>query len=150
MKVSTVLQTLTFWDCILASYKNQNLYIRLMNKFFLIGILLLCGTIANGQVKISLDEVKQHMGDSVQVCGKVSSTRFLESANGTPTLINLGQPYPNEKLTLVIYGENRAKFNEKPELAWKEKTICVTGKIVEYRGKPQIVVIAAEQVVIQP
>jgi hypothetical protein len=89
-----------------------------MNKFFLIAIVLLCGTIANGQVKISLDEVKQHIGDSVQVCGKVSSTRFLESANGAPTLINLGQAYPNEKLMLVIYGENRGKFNEKPEVSW--------------------------------
>jgi micrococcal nuclease len=90
------------------------------------------------------------MGDSVRVCGKVFSTRFLESANGTPTLINMGGTFPNEKLTIVIFGENRKVFQVKPEEAWKDKEICVTGRIVEYRGKPQIVVARPEQVEARP
>jgi hypothetical protein len=67
---------------------------------------------------------------------KVFSTQYLESVSGTPTLINLGGAYPNELLTVVIFGENKGKFKEKPEDAWKDKTICIVGRITEYRGKP--------------
>jgi len=116
-------------------------------------VLLLCfvGRVdLHAQSAISLDSVKTHVGDSVRVCGKVFSTRFLESANGTPTLINVGGAFPNEKLTVVIFGENRKTFLVKPEEAWKDKEICVTGRIAEYRGKPQIVVTRPEQVEVKP
>ena len=117
-----------------------------MIRIFSILLFLVAGFTASAQSKISIDDVKQHIGDSVEVCAKVFSTRFLESSNGTPTLINLGGIYPNEKLTVVIFGDNRGKFKEKPEDAWKDKDICITGKITEYRGKPQIVIAGPEQV----
>jgi micrococcal nuclease len=120
-------------------------------KYVLVFLLCFAGfTSLQAQSTISLDSVKTHVGDSVRVCGKVFSTRFLESANGTPTLINLGGAFPNEKLTVVIFGENRNAFQVKPEEAWKDKEICVTGRIVEYKGKPQIVVARPEQVEVKP
>lgn len=120
-------------------------------KYVLVFLLCFAGfTSLQAQSTISLDSVKTHVGDSVRICGKVFSTRFLESANGTPTLINLGGAFPNEKLTVVIFGENRNAFQVKPEEAWKDKEICVTGRIVEYKGKPQIVVARPEQVEAKP
>jgi hypothetical protein len=116
-----------------------------MKKLCIIaGILFATG--AMGQTKINLDEVKQHIGDSVAVCGKVFGGRFLESSNGTPTLINVGGAYPNELLTVVIFGTDRTKFKDKPEDSWKDKNICVKGKISEFRGKPQIVISDPAQV----
>ena len=103
----------------------------------------------SAQSKISLEEVPQHMGDSVTVCGKVFGTRFLENSNGRPTLINMGGTYPNELLTVVIYGNDRDKFAGKPEEICNNKNICVTGRIVAFKGKPQIIITVPEQLVIQ-
>ena len=56
------------------------------------------------------------------------------------TLLNLGGNYPNQLLTIMIPGKDRDKFKEKPEEVYKGKAVCVTGKIVDYKGKPEIVV----------
>lgn len=118
-----------------------------MKKIILLAGILVASVIGvSAQTKIKLEEVKQHIGDSVNVCGKVFGTRFLENSNGKPTLINIGGAYPNELLTVVIYGPDREKFNGKPEEIYNAKDICVIGKIVEYKGKPQIVVNRPEQI----
>jgi hypothetical protein len=38
----------------------------------------------------------------------------------------------------VIWGEYRANFDPPPEQAYRNKTICVTGRIRLYRGVPEI------------
>lgn len=57
----------------------------------------------------------------------------------------MGGKYPNNLLTIVIKGDNRKKFNYKPEVEYQGKEICVTGKLVEYKGKPQIIIDSPEQ-----
>lgn len=49
----------------------------------------------------------------------------------------------------MIPGLSRAAFNEPPEVLFNGKTVCVTGLIVDYRGKPEIVVEDPSQIVIQ-
>ena len=120
-----------------------------MKKLWLALVFGSLASLVQGQTQVKLEDIKKHVGDSVSVCGKVFSTRYLESANNAPTLINLGGVYPNELLTVVIYGEHRGKFKDKPEDAWKDKTICITGRVTDYRGKPQILVTRAEQVIVQ-
>jgi hypothetical protein len=39
----------------------------------------------------------------------------------------------------LIWGENREKFGT-PEEKYRDKQVCVRGKITEYRGAPEIVV----------
>jgi DNA/RNA endonuclease YhcR with UshA esterase domain len=46
----------------------------------------------------------------------------------------------------VIFGRDRAKFAEAPEVAWLGKKICVRGVIESYKDKPQIVVKSGEDV----
>jgi hypothetical protein len=120
-----------------------------MKKLVFALLLLSASAASHGQATIKLDEAKAKVGDSVQVCGKVFSARFLENSNGKPTLVNLGGAYPNELLTVVILGPDRDKFKDKPEEAWKDKTVCITGRITDYRGKPQIVITMPEQVKVQ-
>ncbi len=115
----------------------------------ILGCIVLTAFSVSAQSKINLEEVAQHMGDSVRVCGKVFGTRFLENSNGRPTLINMGGAYPNELLTVVIYGDDREKFAGKPEEICNNKNICVTGRIVTFKGKAQIIITAPEQLVIQ-
>lgn len=63
-------------------------------------------------------------------------------------MINLGGAYPNQKLTIMINGKDRSKFPVVPEDAFKDKNICVTGKVIQYKGKPEIVVDDPSQITI--
>ncbi len=82
-------------------------------------------------------QAKDHVGQSGTVCGKVVTTRYLDSSNRKPTFLNFDQQYPNHTFTAVIFGDHRAKFG-KPEEEYLQKNVCVTGDIKDYNGKPQI------------
>ena len=102
-----------------------------------------------GQQEIKINELKQHVGDSVKVCTKVFSARYLEDAKGSPTFLNAGGKYPNSPLTIVIRGDERQNFDNAPEKFYPGKAVCVTGKIELYKDKPQIVVTSKSQIVEQ-
>lgn len=84
-------------------------------------------------------QAKDHIGEQNTVCGKVASTRYAATTRGKPTFLNLDKPYPSQVFTILIWGENREKFGT-PEEKYRDKQVCVTGKIAEYRGAPEIVV----------
>jgi hypothetical protein len=75
---------------------------------------------------------------SLRQKGLAASTRYAATSRGKPTFLNLDKPYPIHVFTVLIWGENRAKF-ETPEEKYRDRQICVTGKITEYRGPPEIV-----------
>ena len=91
------------------------------------------------QGTLTAGQAKEHVGESATVCGVVASARYAASSRGQPTFLNLDQAYPNTIFTVVIWGNVRAAFSEPPEVAYREKRICVTGLISSYRGTPQIV-----------
>lgn len=91
-----------------------------------------------GAVKeVPLSEVAKHEGEEVKVCGKV----YGEKALSGMTLVNLGAAYPNQLLTVVLKGE--AKSNWK---GGEGRSLCVTGKVVIYKSKPEIQVISSEDI----
>jgi DNA/RNA endonuclease YhcR with UshA esterase domain len=94
---------------------------------------------ALAQKKLTAAEAKEHFGDNATVCGEVVSTRYAASSKGQPTFLNLDKPYPNQMFTVVIWGSNRSKFKT-PEEDYKDKKICITGKITAYDGLPEIIV----------
>jgi len=102
----------------------------------MIGIALLSP--AQAQKKLTAAEAKEHFYENATVCGQVVSTRYAESSKGQPTFLNLDKPYPNQIFTVVIWGSNRSKFKT-PEEDYKDKKICVTGKITAYDGLPEII-----------
>jgi hypothetical protein len=104
---------------------------------------------AASQINMKLDDAASHVGDSVKTCGKVADIRFMETAKGQPTLINLGAAYPNQLLTVVIWEDLRKQFDKAPEELFKDKEVCITGRIELYRDKPQIVIRSKEQIQIQ-
>jgi DNA/RNA endonuclease YhcR with UshA esterase domain len=104
--------------------------------FLLIGMVLFSPVQA--QKKIAPAEAKEHFGENATVCGDVVSTRYADSSKGKPTFLNLDKPYPNQVFTVVIWGSNRSKFKT-PEDDYKDKKICVTGKITAYDGLPEII-----------
>jgi DNA/RNA endonuclease YhcR with UshA esterase domain len=94
-------------------------------------------------------EAHLHIGETTTVCGSVAGARYFKSREGGHSLLNFDHPYPNHTLTVMIEEPNRAKFSSPPEVLFGGKTVCVTGRIAEYRGKPEIVVDNPSQIVIQ-
>jgi|SRR5579862_6523637 len=94
--------------------------------------------VAIAQEKLSPSEAKAHIGETATVCGEVVSTRYASSTKGRPTFLNLDKPYPGQIFTIIIWGEDRAKFGE-PEEKYRGRHACVTGRISEYRGVPEVV-----------
>ena|SRR6476659_1331403 len=95
---------------------------------------------------IPAKEAANHYNQTLKVYGTVSGGRWLQSSK--VTLINVEGAYPNHALTLMIKDEDRSKFNYAPEEFLKGKKIMVTGKVIEYKGKPEIVVTEAEQIAV--
>jgi hypothetical protein len=89
---------------------------------------------------LSASESRLHVGETVTVCDSVAGTRFASSSPGQPTFLNLGRPYPDPSLTVVIWGVNRARYRSPPEDLYRDRRVCVTGTIMLYRDHPQIVV----------
>jgi micrococcal nuclease len=98
---------------------------------------------------IASADAKEHIGETNTVCGPIAGTRYLESSASKPTLLNFDHPYPDHTFSVMIPNASRAKFSEPPEKLFKGKIVCVTGAIIDYRGKPEIVVDDPSQIVIQ-
>lgn len=79
---------------------------------------------------IDVKDVANHIGETVGVCAKVYSYKVFENM----TLINLGGEYPNQPLTVVLKGDAIKAFSN-----LQGKNICVNGKLILYKGKPEII-----------
>ncbi|NOZ84020.1 MAG: DNA-binding protein [Epsilonproteobacteria bacterium] len=92
------------------------------------------------RISISSKNAYKHIGEIQTVCGIVASTYYSSRSRGQPTFLNLDRSYPNQIFTIVIWGSDRYKFKKPPEILFKMKRVCATGRIKAYRGIPQIIV----------
>lgn len=109
-------------------------------------VLLVCTLFLQSQPLTTAD-ARSHVGEQATVCGVVKSARWASGSNRKPTFLNLDAAYPKQAFTVVIFEENRGKFTPPPEEQFRDKRICVTGKIEDFRGTPEIVVTAPAQIV---
>jgi hypothetical protein len=73
--------------------------------------LALCATPVFADQKLSAQEARQHVGEQATVCGVVASGRYAARSRGQPTFLNFDAPYPNAVFTVLIWGEDRPKFD---------------------------------------
>lgn len=99
-----------------------------------------------GKGKINTLQAKDYIGREACVCGKVISTKYSENGKTNPTYINLDKKYPEQVFTLMIFGNDRENFSYKPEEFLQGKSICVKGKVGEFKGVPQIIANREKQV----
>lgn len=102
--------------------------------------------VIQGLKKIELKDITRHVGDSVQFCSKVYSTRNFESAEGNLTLLDVNPSYGMQPVAVVIRGADREKFLDKPEQLYKDKEVCITGMVQMYNNIPQIVLYHRQQI----
>lgn len=100
------------------------------------------------QNKLTPADAAKHIGEQATVCGTVASARYAERSNKKPTFLNLDKAFPNQIFTAVIFEADRAKFGE-PEKELLNKKICVSGKIQEFQGKPEIVLTDEKQLKVE-
>lgn len=87
-----------------------------------------------------------HVGERKTVYGTIASTYYSYESCGSSTFLNFDRPYPEQTFTIVIWGPDRSKFQESPEIMFEGKTVYVTGEISSYKGKPQIIVTDPSQI----
>ncbi|NVM66855.1 hypothetical protein FHW88_005173 [Mucilaginibacter sp. SG538B] len=97
------------------------------------------GKLQNMPVLIPLADVGKHKGELIATTGKVYSSKDI----GSMVLVNLGAAYPNQLLTIVLKGNAK-------QLAGQitDKTITAQGKVIDFKGKPEIVVTDTKAIVI--
>ena len=113
-----------------------------MKKLTLILLCCAFSLFAKAQTTISIKDIAKHIGETVTICDSVYTTRALPNL----TLFNLGAEFPKQLLTVVIYKADLTKIKE-PEKTYLTKKVCITGKLVLYNDKPQIVVNEPKQIV---
>lgn len=99
------------------------------------------------QTRIEAKDAAKHLNEDVNICDKVYGAKFFTSSS--LTLLDVGGSHPNEYLTLVIKAEDRKKFTTPPEDLYKGKSVCITGKVIDFKGKPEIIITDPEQLKVQ-
>jgi hypothetical protein len=113
--------------------------------FVVLVVVILWTALGDAQTSISAAEANNHIGERQTVCGQVVSTHYAAQSHGSPTFINLDKAYPNQVFTVLIWGSDRLKFGD-PEETYRNKHICVAGKISDYHGVPEVVAYAPSQI----
>jgi hypothetical protein len=123
-----------------------------MRKFGLLTFLIFCSLTVSfldaQSGHLTALEAKNHIGQKATVCGTVASTHYASKSKGSPTFLNLDEPYPKEVFTILIWGSDRGKFGD-PEAKYADKKLCVTGLITNYKGIPEIIAQQPGQIEIQ-
>jgi hypothetical protein len=119
-----------------------------MKNLYCTFLILFFAGMVNAQTGIKLEDVSRHIGDSVTVCGKVADMRYFENSKGKPTFLNIGAKFPNQQLTVLIWDNVRTQCSGKVE-DLLNKEICITGRIILYKERAEIVIDKPEQILVQ-
>lgn len=107
-------------------------------------LLIITANVFSAGAQIAPKFAKDYVGKIGTVCGKITGTHVTKSGK---VLINFGYPYPNELFTAVIMEEDTGLFTDyNPAEFPVDKRICVRGRIMDYKGKPEIIVKSPSQI----
>lgn len=92
---------------------------------------------------IHWSKAREHIGHDVTIEGKIVQANNI----GAVCFLNFtNEPRGGDKFYLVIFKDKFSLFGGKPEVFFKDKTVRVTGKVEEHKGRPQMKVKKSEQV----
>jgi hypothetical protein len=107
-------------------------------KPLLLAVVLLYHSVSNAQTDIKLRDLKEHVGDSVKVQGKISGVSPNSRSSKRPTLIYVGEKYPKQALTVSISPQTRSKLHITPSTSDVGNIVWVCGKLEKYKGNMRI------------
>ena len=94
----------------------------------------------SAQHKVPVKEAYKHIGETVTVCGTIPGDQLFFDQKTKNTYLLLGEGAQDKRVTIVIPAETSKKVINKPKNYYANKSVCVTGKIVELHGKPEMVI----------
>ncbi len=101
--------------------------------------------------RVAPADAKNHVGEMATVCGKVVDSKIFPkygvAGRGRPVSFDLDQPEPNPIFYFVTFGAQPGG-PEEAVAAYKDKQVCVTGKITMPKDTPFIM--AADRSQIKP
>lgn len=89
---------------------------------------------------IDVKDAANHLNETVTITAKVYGSKDFSSM----ILVNMGAAYPDSPLTVVLRGDAKGLSTQ-----IDNKTITVTGQVIDYKGKPEIVVTDPKNIKIQ-
>ncbi|MBC7884140.1 MAG: hypothetical protein H7X99_01595 [Saprospiraceae bacterium] len=119
-----------------------------MNRILTVVIILFISGQVFGQKEISIDSVAGNIGQFVKVCAKVVST-YVTTGVKPVTYLNLGEPFPESKLRIVIFQTDLPNYSFIPSEHYRDKNICVTGMAALYKTNHQMISKYPDQIEIQ-
>lgn len=66
----------------------------------------------------------KYIGKKVTICSRVYGVKVSDKV----TFINLGEKYPNSRVTVVIFAKDRKNFPLPADEMYTDKNICVQGE----------------------
>jgi hypothetical protein len=113
-----------------------------MKHLIIISAILISSFTPSSQKLVAAKDAAKYIGKKVTICDKVYSTK----PEGRVTCLYLGGDYPNQLLAVMIKDGAGSKFKGKPEIDFRGKDVCVTGVVVNDKGKPEIAVSSPKQI----
>ncbi|TCM70992.1 hypothetical protein EC844_101268 [Acinetobacter calcoaceticus] len=89
---------------------------------------------------ISSGQASQYIGEYKTVCGRISQIKSFSKG----VYLNMGQPYPNQDMTLVIWSSDMSQFRDPND--YVSQQLCASGSIESYKGVAQISLKSASQI----
>ena len=121
-----------------------------MKKLITYPILIALFNLITAEEKATITPAQdsKHVGKYEKVCGQVANTYYADKNKGKPTFINLDRPYPDQIFTVMVWDSDRKYFKFKPEDFYRDKEICVEGKIRDYKGVAEIIIKTPKEVTV--
>ena len=94
---------------------------------------------------VEAKEAVNYVSKSITVCSRIYGIRSTEKI----TQINIEAPFPNSPFTIIIFAYSYNKFPQPIAEYYKDKNICVKGKVELYKDKPQIIIDNPEDIIIK-
>jgi len=86
---------------------------------------------------ISINDVNKYIDQEITVKTKMYGYKTFENM----TLVNMGAEYPNQLLTVVLKGKLIELYKK-----FASNDIFISGKVINYKGKPEIIVTENSQI----
>ncbi len=109
--------------------------------------LVLISSHAYSASEIFAKDAPFHTGESVIACGELAQTsRFKRGV-----YLNLDATYPKQPLTLIVWEDDIAQFNQQHGNLHKliGRTVCGKGTVTDYKGRSQISLYNAYSLVVK-
>jgi hypothetical protein len=104
--------------------------------------------ISTAQTTVSTKDASRHMGEKINVCGKVSGSKSANENAAKSTIIKLSSQGA-APLHVVIRQDDRKNFSYKPEEYLYNKNVCVSGTVTDNNGKTEVIVRKPEEIIIE-